>query len=225
MKKLMQLLAIGSIATVISACGNGGDESEDDAASDEEAATEEDSGTEENASGEGDSASEEDRATESDSGTEGESSPNDDDSSTSEEGSSAEEFDTGGQEETRTYVAEDQGYTNTLVYTYVDDEVVNQTSQTEATYESLGVTDRAEAEEVLGSAVESYENTDGVEHSIEYGEDALQERLEIDYDTVDISEVAELDGAEFEGDTETAQFVSMSQTEQQLLDQGYALEE
>src|SRR5699024_3840970 len=57
-----------------------------------------------------------------------------------------------------------------------------------------------------------------------YGENGFVETTEVNYDEADLKEVSGLDGAEFEGE-ESAQFVSMEQSEEQLLNSGYELVE
>ncbi|MFD2831284.1 YehR family lipoprotein [Corticicoccus populi] len=238
MKRLLQLLAAACLVLVIAACGNN-DDSNDDAATEEtdteETATEEtdtDSGTDDTAEEE----SEEDTTV-----TEGETSEetsteevdgeDSNDSSTSgeeageEETAASDENMTDGQEETKTFILEQNGMTNTLEYTYVDDRVLVQTSATEATYEALGATDEESARAQLDPIVERYQNTEGITHNIDYNDTGIHETLEVDYEIASIAEVANLDGAEFEGDVDEAQFISMTQTEQQLLNSGYQLQE
>lgn len=132
---------------------------------------------------------------------------------------------TDGEEETKTFVIEEGGMSNTLVYTYVDDEVRIQTSETTASYEDIGFADEEAARAELDQLSEDYQEVDGVEHNIEYDDEGFVETLEVDYDVADIAEVSGLEGSDFEGDVDQAQFISMTQTEEQLLNQGYELEE
>ncbi len=131
---------------------------------------------------------------------------------------------TEGEEQSNTYVLEEEGTYNELVYYYVGDEVTRQTSVTEMDYAAIGVTNEEEARELLDEFAQEYTDTEGVEHNIEYGEDGYVETIEVNYDEADLSEVSNLEGAEFEGE-ETANFVSMERSEQQLLNSGYELVE
>lgn len=240
MKRLFQLFAIACIVMLIAACGNddnSDEESTDDSSSDE--------GTEETTDDSGDDSSEDEstdvedpdesdeESTESEGsgsttengGTANASEENSEDNDTTiEEEVSTEENMTDGEEATKTFVLEQDGMTNTLGYTYVDDEVKIQTSETTASYEDIGAEDEESAREILEPLVEDYQDTEGVEHNIEYDDEGFHETLEVNYEVADISEVANLEGSEFEGDTDNAQFIRMTQTEQQLLNSGYQLE-
>lgn len=243
---LKKYLLAGGLSTmlILGSCGLGG---EDDG-SDEEATEEtgdnelEDSGDEEANASENeadDSADSEDEPdSEEDSSDSGddkddESSPgvaSDDDDSTIGIGGGTEELDEdnndedASEEESNTYVMEQEGMTDKVVYYYVGDEVKRQTSETETDYEAIGVTNEEDAREVIDELAQEYEDTDGVEHEIEYGEDSFVENTEVNYDEADFSEVSELAGADFEGE-ETADFISMKRSEELLLNSGYELVE
>ena len=66
---------------------------------------------------------------------------------------------------------------------------------------------------------------DGVEHNIEYDDEGIVETLEVDYTVAEISEISSLEGAEFDEEANEAQFISMEQSEEQLLNSGYELAE
>lgn len=230
MKNLLKLCTIGGMALVIAACGNG----EDEADTGDEAATEETETAEE---GSDDAASEE----ETDSGSESEESTEEGIASESEDGteeteaddSTAEESDeagagedaVAGEEQSKTFVLEEEGFVNELVYYHIDDEVQRQTSESNITYETLGVENEEQARELLEQESPDYEGVDGVEHSIEYDGEGIAETLEVDYTVADIAEISGLEGAEFDEEAEEAQFVSMEQSEEQLLSAGYELSE
>lgn len=133
-----------------------------------------------------------------------------------------EEAEDDGAEQSKTFVLEEAGSYNELTYHYVGDEVKRQTSTTEMDYEALGVTNEEDARLLLDDIARDYNATEGVQHDIRYSEDAFVETLEVDYEIADISEVSELEGADFEG-ADGAQFVSMARSEEQLLDSGYIL--
>lgn len=253
MKRFLQLLTAGTLVLLIAACGDNGDSGDDtteeeetdteestdaeDDSSTEDATEEDDSTTEEDATEEDDSTTEEgatgqdeddsgteDDATEADDSTEEESST-ESDAGSDDSSQASDDNMTDGEEETKTFVAEGEGMINTLVYTYVDDRVLTQTSETTATYEALGYADEESARAELEPVAETYADTEGIEHSIEYTEDGIVENLEVDYEVANIADVADLEGAEFEGDLEQVDFISMTETEEALLNNVYELQE
>src|SRR5699024_9327925 len=109
-----------------------------------------------------------------------------------------------------------------LVYYHIDDEVQRQTSESDITYEALGVEDEEQARELLEQEAADYESVDGVEHNIEYDDEGIVETLEVDYTVEEISEISSL---EVDEEANEAQFISMEQSEEQLLNSGYELAE
>src|SRR5699024_8768018 len=200
MKRLFKLCTIGGIALVIAACGNG----EEEADTSDEAATEESRSAE---GGPGDSVSDEEEIEDAD--------------AESENGSEETESDASDEEQSKTFVMEEEGFMNELVYYHIDDEVQRQTSESEITYEALAVENEDEARSLLEKEAVDYSSVDGVEHSIEYGGDGITETLEVDYTVANLGEIANLEGAEFDEEAEDAQFISMEQSEEQLVGAGY----
>ena len=255
MKKLLKFCTIGGMALVIAACGNGEEETDtgDEAVTEETETAEE--GTEDTASEEEEGAEteSEDNASEEETGSESEE-PTEEDSTDSESGDSAEESGTeseegteetetdesaaeetdeadagedaaAGEEQSKTFVLEEEGFVNELVYYHIDDEVQRQTSESDITYEALGVEDEEQARELLEQEAADYESVDGVEHNIQYDDEGIVETLEVDYTVAEISEISSLEGAEFDEEANEAQFISMEQSEEQLLNSGYELAE
>lgn len=200
MKRLFKLCTIGGIALVIAACGNGEEETD----TSDEAATEENEPAE---GGPGDSVSDEEEIEDAD--------------AESENGSEETESDASDEEQSKTFVMEEEGFMNELVYYHIDDEVQRQTSESEITYEALAVENEDEARSLLEEEAVDYSSVDGVEHSIEYSDDGIVEMLEVDYTVADLGEIANLEGAEFDEEAEDAQFISMEQSEEQLVGAGY----
>mgnify|MGYP000875927014 CR=1 FL=1 len=196
MKRLFKLFTIGGAALIIAACGN--DEEETDTSDD--TATEESESTED---GPGNPVSDEEEI---------------EDEGTEEDAAS-------GEEESKTFVHEEEGYLNELVYYHIDDEVQRQTSESEITYEALAVEDEEEARSLLEKEAEDYSSVDGVEHSIKYDDEGIVETLEVDYTVASLADISSLEGAEFDEEAEDAQFISMEQSEEQLLNAGYELAE
>lgn len=211
MKRLFKLCTIGGMALVIAACGNGEEETD----TSDEAATEENEPAEE---GPGDPVSDEEEIED-----EGADSEN----STEQENSEADagEEAASGEEQSKTFIMKEEGYMNELVYYHIDDEVQRQTSESEITYEALAVENEDEARSLLEEESVDYSSVDGVEHSIEYSDDGIVEMLEVDYTVADLGEIANLEGAEFDEEAEDAQFISMEQSEEQLVSAGYELAE
>lgn len=207
MKRLFKLCTIGGMALVIAACGNGEEETD----TSDEAATEENEPAEE---GPGDPVSDEEEIED-----EGADSEN----STEQENSEADagEEAASGEEQSKTFIMKEEGYMNELVYYHIDDEVQRQTSESEITYEALAVENEDEARSLLEEESVDYSSVDGVEHSIEYSDDGIVEMLEVDYTVADLGEIANLEGAEFDEEAEDAQFISMEQSEEQLVSAGY----
>lgn len=212
MKRLFKLCTIGGMALVIAACGDG----EEEIDTGDEAATEENESAED---GPGDPVSDEeeieDGDAESENGTEEEAESEND----------AGEDAASGEEQSKTFVMEEEGYINELVYYHIDDEVQRQTSESEITYEALAVENEDEARSLLEEEMEDYSSVNGIEHSIEYNEDGIIEKLEVDYTVADLGEIASLESAEFDEEAEDAQSISMEESEEQLLSAGYELAE
>jgi uncharacterized lipoprotein YehR (DUF1307 family) len=76
---------------------------------------------------------------------------------------------------------------------------------------------------ILDPIAEEYKDIEGIDYSIEYGEDEATESLTINYDNLDFDAAKELPGVSFEGDTSNG--ISMDRTEDMLLEQGYTLKE
>ena len=195
MKNLLKLCTIGGMALVIAACGDG-----EETDTGEETATEESTEVEEETNSPEEPVSEEEEIenTESENGTD----------AASEE------------EESKTFVYEQEGYINELVYYYIGDEVQRQTSETEMTYEALGVAGEEEAREALDAIGAQYNEVEGVTQSIEYGEEGIVEKLEVDYSVANLGDIVNL-----EEDASEADYISMEGSEEQLLSEGYELVE
>ncbi len=211
MKNLLRLFTIGGMALVIAACG-GGEEAGtgDDAASEESANSPEEPVTEEAEVEEGneeeaaDSSSDSSEAVEEDVNAETE----------DEEAAS-------GEEESKTFVYEEEGYINELVYYYTDDRVQRQTAESRMTYEALGVSNEDEARELLDEFSDQYNDVEGVTQEIEYTDEGIIETLEVDYSVASLGDVVALEEESFEEGAESAEYISMERSEEQLLSEGY----
>lgn len=124
----------------------------------------------------------------------------------------------GSSEETRTFEMNEDGIDSTLVYTYSGDEVISQDAENIVNYEELGIT-KEEAEEILGPVSEEYEGLQGVDYSIEFGDDEAVEQLTVNYEELDYDEAQNVTGIDLEGDPEEG--VSMERSAEMLESQGY----
>ena len=123
-----------------------------------------------------------------------------------------------GSEETRTFEMEDTGLTSTLTYTYSGDEVTSQTAENVMNYEELGL-EKADAEEILNPVAEQYEGLEGIEYSIEYGDEEAVESIEINYEELDYEKAQGVEGIQLEGNPEDG--VSMEKSAEMVEEQGY----
>lgn len=122
---------------------------------------------------------------------------------------------------TATFEIEQNGVKIQMVYSYMGDLVLKQTTTSIGNYAAMGIDSKEQAQEALASVVEQFSNVKGVTHTIDYQEDQLIESTEVDYSKADLQEVAKLTGSIVDEGSENAKFVSMSQSEKLLLDSGY----
>ena len=124
-----------------------------------------------------------------------------------------------GSSSTKTFSYEEEGLTSEMTFTYNGDTVENEVSTTTLEYEALGLRSQEDAESALADFALDLEGVEGVTYNFEYGETEAVETLEIDYNTVELSELRSA-GIEIEGE-EDADTISMEQTEANLIDEGY----
>lgn len=86
---------------------------------------------------------------------------------------------------TATFEIEQGGVTIQMVYSYMGDLVLKQTTTSTGNYAAMGIDSKEQAQEALKSVVEQYSNVKGVTHTIDYQEDQLIEHTEVDYSKVD----------------------------------------
>jgi uncharacterized lipoprotein YehR (DUF1307 family) len=129
----------------------------------------------------------------------------------------------GAAQKTKTFTNEQNGVQMELVFKYSGDEVKTQTANNTMPYSSVGVSSKEDAQTILDPIAEEYKDIEGIDYSIEYGEDEATESLTINYDNLDFDAAKELPGVSFEGDTSNG--ISMDRTEDMLLEQGYTLKE
>lgn len=125
--------------------------------------------------------------------------------------------------DSKTFFYEEDGVASEMTFTHNGDTVEREVSTTTLEYEALGLRSEEDAEEVLSDFALDFEDVDGVTYSFEYEETEAVETLEINYEEVELSELREA-GIEIEGE-EGADEISMEQTEENLIDEGYEITE
>jgi len=128
----------------------------------------------------------------------------------------------GGGGEQRTFVLENDDSLIKLEYTFDNDIVTDQISYNKLTYDTLGFTDKNEAEEALASTVEQYEDLEGVTYDITFKKDKVIEETKVDYESIDFDEAQDVPGFEFSGDLSNG--ISMEETAKMLEENGFTEE-
>ncbi|WP_195571925.1 YehR family lipoprotein [Paenibacillus sp. 1001270B_150601_E10] len=126
----------------------------------------------------------------------------------------------GAKEQSSTYTLSLEGTEIEMTYYYKNDKVTKQTTNSTVPYSSIGAADKEEAKSIIEPLAKQYENVTGVKHEVDYQEDKLVEKTEVDYSKASLKEVSELTGTMFD-DTEEADFVSMKKSEEMLLSNGF----
>lgn len=126
----------------------------------------------------------------------------------------------GGEREEATFTSNTGGVESTLVYYAEDDEVYRQTTRNVINYEEAGI-DEETARELLEPLMEQFQGIDGLEHSIEFGATEAIEEMDVDYNTASMSEISQLLGSSFSGDVDDNTRLSLEQSREMLLSQGY----
>lgn len=106
----------------------------------------------------------------------------------------------------------------TYYYEETSDKVIKQTTENKLVYDELGV-DQQTLKEMVEPAAEQYKNINGVEHSIQFGDDFMTESLSINYDKVDLKEVQGITGIQISD--ENASQISMKESAKMLKSGGF----
>lgn len=126
-----------------------------------------------------------------------------------------------GNSNSKSFAYEEEGITSEMEFTYSGDTVEREVSSTTLDYEGLGLRSQEDAEEELADFALDFSDVEGVNYSFEFGESEAVEQLEINYEEVELSDLREA-GIEIEGE-EGATEISMEQTEENLLAEGYEI--
>lgn len=99
-----------------------------------------------------------------------------------------------------TYGISMNGVDIAITYYAKDDIVTKQTTKNVVPYEVIGVSDEESARVIFDPLSLQFQGIEGMEEKITYGKESLTETITIDYEKVNISEIADLPGSMFEGD-------------------------
>ncbi|MBP1046578.1 YehR family protein [Enterococcus sp. BWM-S5] len=123
---------------------------------------------------------------------------------------------------TTVFEANVNGVETEMTYTHKGDKVVKQETHSVIQYESLGVSSKEEAEEMFSFVAEEYD-IDGVTYEVDYQEEEMTESVTVDYEKADIQEVMSLMGTlnDQEEEGQKVKYISMKQSKELLLEQGY----
>lgn len=126
--------------------------------------------------------------------------------------------------ETTTVLTYSEGGTEmTLTYYSIGDEVTRQTTTNVISYDSLGLTDEAQARAQIEPLAESFQGISGLEHSIEYGETSATETMTVDYAIANPAEIAQLTGSTFSGNVGDNSKISLEASLKALEAQGFTV--
>jgi len=109
----------------------------------------------------------------------------------------------------------------TVTYTAQGDQVVKQTTRNEIDYAASGFSGEEEAREYFDPMLAQAQDVPGYEQTMEYGETSAVEELVIDYSVADPSDLAELPGYEASDNMDVADYVSLEESRQLLLNSGF----
>lgn len=123
-------------------------------------------------------------------------------------------------ESTRTFESNQNGVFSTIVYTVEGDKVTKQTAENVINYQTIGLVSKEDAQEQLDPISESFQNIEGITHSIKYDDTEAVESMAVDYQVVDFDQIQNLPGMNFdEGVKEKG--VSMKKSADLLEESGY----
>ncbi|MFV0424632.1 MAG: DUF1307 domain-containing protein [Bacilli bacterium] len=125
-------------------------------------------------------------------------------------------------EETTVYVYEEEYLSSKLTYYHKGDSVTKQTVENILYYEGIGWTE-SDTKEYFEVFYEEYEKLDGVVYEVVYEEDHVVEKVEINWEEVDIDQITSSGLIEFEGDIENG--ISLEESEQLVTASGYVKQE
>ncbi|MGT2771438.1 YehR family protein [Streptococcus marimammalium] len=99
----------------------------------------------------------------------------------------------------------------TFYYDEKKDIVLKQETNTQLSYAAIGVSTAEEAKKYLNPITSQYEGIDGVTDQIEYGEEHVVEYLVMDYEKIDLKDLANIPGL-LSSNFEDPEYISYKQT-------------
>lgn len=96
--------------------------------------------------------------------------------------------------ETKTFHASLNGADITISYTYKDDKVLKQVSESKISYASVGATTKEDAAKVFDALSAKYRNIAGVEEKLTYADTYAQENVSIDMEKIDMKALQAISG-------------------------------
>lgn len=120
-----------------------------------------------------------------------------------------------------TYKLNDPSGNIKLVYTYKNDEILEEVATYDMIYKERG-TNKEEMKDTFKSYMKETEDIDGFEHSIKYGEKKAVETIKVDFSKVDIEKLEDVPGFILVKDIKGN--VSMKETDKFLKEKGYIKE-
>lgn len=123
---------------------------------------------------------------------------------------------------TSVFEADLNGVKTEMTYTHKGDKVVKQETYSVVDYDALGIETKEEAEEMFSFVKDEYD-IEGVTYKSEYKDTEMIENVIVDYEKADIQEVMALLGAlnDQEDDSQKVKYISMKQSKEMLLEQGF----
>lgn len=123
---------------------------------------------------------------------------------------------------TSVFEADLNGVKTEMTYTHKGDKVVKQETYSIVDYDALGIETKEEAEEMFSFVKDEYD-IEGVTYKSEYKDTEMIENVIVDYEKADIQEVMALLGAlnDQEDDSQKVKYISMKQSKEMLLEQGF----
>lgn len=120
-----------------------------------------------------------------------------------------------------TYKFNDPSGNIKLVYTYKNDEILEEVATYDMIYEERGTT-KEEMKDTFKSYMKETEDIDGFENSIKYGDKKAVETIKVDFSKVDIEKLKDVPGFVLVKDAKDK--VSMKATDKFLKEEGYTKE-
>lgn len=129
-----------------------------------------------------------------------------------------------GEYDGRIFINDGKDVESVLAFYCDGDRVAVQTAENTMYYDDLNVSDAQQAQDQFGPTFDEYaaqyEGVKGVHYTIVYQDDSLVEEISVDYNQVDMDDVKNIEGFNFNG-SQDADYISMKKTLETLESSGY----